>query len=86
MPTYTYVNKKTKKRVELEMTIAEMVAYEEKNTHMQRVYEKMNIVDPAGIGVSKPSNDFTKYVLGKVKAHHPKGNVGGNRWKVPREI
>jgi hypothetical protein len=47
----------------------------------------MNIVDPVGIGVSKPPADFQKYVLGKVKEANPHADaVASKRWNIPREV
>jgi hypothetical protein len=48
----------------------------------------MNLVDPVGIGVSKPPADFQKYVLGKVKAAAPGANkdVFEKRWQIAKEI
>lgn len=87
MPNYTYKNRKTKKLVELSMTISEMERFEEENSaSFERIYSTVNVVDPAGIGVSKPSNDFTKHVLGRIKANHYKSEIGNARWKIPKEI
>ena len=86
MPIYTYQDKKTKKVFDVEMSIAEMEEYETNNPNHLRVYNQVNIVDPAGIGVSKPPADFTKYVLGKVKAANPHNAVGTGRWDIKKEI
>lgn len=86
MPTYSYYNTKTKEEIDIVMSMSEVDAYEAKNTHMQRVYNKVNIVDPAGIGVSKPPADFQKYVLGKVQSANPHTNIGNRRWSIPKEV
>jgi hypothetical protein len=86
MPTYTFRDKRTKKVFNEQMSINDIQAYENQNPHLERVYSTLNIVDPAGIGVQKPPADFTKFVLGKVKANNPLGNVGDRRWKIPKEI
>lgn len=86
MPTYSYRDNKTKKEITISMTIAEMEVYEKNNSHVERIYNVMNIVDPAGIGVSKPSNDFTKHVLGRIKAKNPHSVIGNGRWSIPREF
>lgn len=85
MPTYSYRNKKTGKTFDKVMTMAEMDAYEAANPNIQREYQATPILDPSGMGIQKPSSDFSKYVLGKVKATNPLGNVGERRWSVPRE-
>lgn len=87
MPTYTFRNKKTNKEVTLVMTMAEHTDYVKNNPNMVQVFNQMNIVDPAGIGVSKPPADFQKYVLGKVKAANPHSDaVASKRWDIPKEI
>lgn len=87
MPTYTFMNKKTKKEVTLTMTMAEHEEYVKNNSHMSQVFNQMNIVDPTGIGVTKPPADFQKYVLGKVKAANPQADaVASKRWGIPKEI
>lgn len=86
MPTYTYKDKKTQKVFDVEMSIAEMENYERDNPNHERVYDRVNIVDPAGIGVSKPPSDFSKYVLGRIKAANPHNRVGTGRWDVKKEI
>ena len=47
----------------------------------------MNLVDPVGIGVTKPPSDFQKYVLGKV-AKVPGADKAKleKRWHIPKEI
>lgn len=87
MPTYTYQSKDTGEIFSLSMTISEMEKYEQDNPQHERVYHSVNVVDPAGIGVSKPSNDFQKYVLGRIKASTPGATaIGNRRWKIPTEI
>jgi hypothetical protein len=57
------------------------------NPHVNQVF-RMNIVDPVGAGITKPPSDFSKYVLGKVKATAPGVNKAAieKRWQIPREI
>lgn len=43
------------------------------------------VCDPVRIGVKKAPTDFQKYVMGKIQAKHPKGNVFQKSSK-PREI
>jgi hypothetical protein len=49
---------------------------------------RMNIVDPVGIGVTKPPADFQKYVLGRIKEKVPgaEKSVIEKRWSIKREI
>lgn len=86
MPTYTYLNKTTNERLDVVMSMSEMEKYETNNPHMERCYDQMNIVDPVGIGVSKPPSDFSKYVLGKVaKVPGAQKSQLEKRWPLARE-
>lgn len=86
MPSYSYRDKNTNEEFTVSMSMAEMEKYETDNPHLERVYNTVNIVDPAGIGVSKPPSDFSKHVLGKIKANNPKSEIGNARWGIPKEI
>ena len=86
MPNYSYRNKSTNEEFTVSMSITEMEKYEASNPDLERVYAGMNIVDPVGIGVTRPPSDFSKYVLGKVKAANPHTNIGNRRWSVAKEI
>ena len=86
MPKYTFLDKKTKKRIDMDMPYSELEKFLNHNPNMEQVF-RMNLVDPVGIGVSKPPVDFMKHVIGKVKT------VPGadkdkleKRWVIPREI
>ena len=88
MPNYSYKQINTGKVIELTMTISEMETFEQKfsDTH-ERLYHSVTVVDPVGIGVTKPPADFQKYVLGKVKAGSPGSEaVANRRWHIPKEI
>jgi hypothetical protein len=85
MPTYTYRNAETDEQFDKTMSISEMEQFESENPNLQRIYNPIALVDPAGIGVQKPPSDFSKYVLGKVKERHPRGSVE-KRWHIPKEI
>jgi hypothetical protein len=86
MPSYTYHDTKKNEDATLSMSISEMERFEKNNPHMQRIYNIMNIVDPAGVGVSKPPTDFSKHVLGRIKANNPQSVIGSGRWSIPKEI
>jgi hypothetical protein len=49
------------------MTYDQLKAFLEANPKFNQTF-RMNVVDPVGIGVTKPPSDFQKYVLGKVAA------------------
>lgn len=85
LPNYTYYDKKKKERFTITMTISEMTEFEKDNPQLERVFEPIGIVDPTGLGVQRPPSDFQKYVLGRVKAKHPKGSVE-KRWHIPKEV
>jgi hypothetical protein len=86
MAIYTFRNKKTSKEVDISMPMSEIVDYEKSNPHLERVYSKMNIGDPVNMGITRPPSDFSKYVLGKVKAANPHTEVGNGRWDIKKEI
>ena len=44
------------------------------------------ICDPVRMGVKKAPADFDKYVLGKIKAKHPKHNMGNTKTSHAKEI
>ncbi len=85
MPNYSYYDPESKDTYTLTMTISEMLEYEKENPNLERIYEKLNLVDPVRIGVTRPPSDFQKYVLGKVKANQPLGSVE-KRWTIKKEI
>jgi hypothetical protein len=86
MPSYSYRNKKTGEEFTLDMSISEMEKYETDNPQLERQYSAVGIVDPVGIGVTRPPSDFSKYVLGKIKAANPHTKIGTGRWDVKKEI
>ena len=86
MPTYTFKDKNTGETFDVSMPIAEIDTYENSNPHLERVYAKVAICDPAGIGVSKPPSDFSKYVLGKVATvPGARKEALEKRWTIPKE-
>jgi hypothetical protein len=86
MPSYSYRDNKTNEEFTVIMSISEMEKYEESNPHLERLYGTVAIVDPVGIGVTRPPSDFSKYVLGKIKAANPHTEIGKRRWGVSKEI
>ena len=86
MPTYTFRNKNTGETWNDFMSISNMEKYLNENPDVEQMLTTINIVDPVGIGVTKPPADFQKYILGKVKevpgAHAP---TIEKRWHIPRE-
>ena len=87
MPTYSYHNKNTGEEEDVSMSISEMEEFEKSNPNMERIYKPIAMVDPVGIGVTKPPADFQKYVLGKVKETAPGASaVANKRWHIPKEV
>lgn len=44
------------------------------------------LADPVRLGVTKAPSDFDKYVLGKIKAKHPKHRMGNTKVSHAKEI
>jgi hypothetical protein len=87
MPIYNFQNKKTKKKFTEMMSISERDEYLEKNPNIvQLPPDQLNVGDSIKLGITKPPSDFSKYVLGKIKARHPKGNVERKFGSIAREI
>ena len=86
MASYTFENKDTGEEFTLQMKDVEREQYLKDNPHIQQILTTMTVVDPAGIGVSRPPADFQKYVVGKALqqpgAHDP---IINRRWHIPRE-
>lgn len=87
MPTYNFENTKTGEQYSLSLSISEREKYLEDNPDVIQLLTTLNVVDPVGIGVTRPPSDFQKYVLGKVKdvAGAQKSQVE-KRWQITKEI
>jgi hypothetical protein len=83
---YTFEDTQTNEQFELSMSYDELILFLEENKQVHQVF-KMTLVDPVGIGVTRPPSDFQKYVLGKVK-QMPGANkdVIEKRWQITKEI
>lgn len=84
MPTYQFKNKTTGEEFEDFMSISAKERYLEENTDIDQMLTSLNIVDPVGIGVTRPPSDFSKYVLGRIKETAP-GPALEKRWTIQRE-
>lgn len=83
---YSFEDKETQEQFELNMSYDELLVFLEENKNVHQIF-KMNIVDPVGIGVSKPPSDFQKYVLGKVKTvPGAESSQIEKRWQIAKEI
>ena len=87
MPVYSFEDIETGEEFELEMTYDQLKVFLETNPQFNQTF-RMNLVDPVGIGVTKPPSDFQKYVLGRVKEVAPgaKKDVIEKRWHIPKEV
>ncbi len=86
MPVYSFEDTETSEEFELTMSYEELKQFLEDNPKVNQTF-RMNLVDPVGIGVTKPPSDFQKYVLGKV-ATVPGADKAKleKRWHIPKEI
>ena len=84
---YSFIDTDTEEEFELEMPYDELKGFLEANPKYNQTF-KMNLVDPVGIGVTKPPVDFQKHVLGRIKEAVPGANksVIEKRWQIPKEI
>lgn len=85
MPVYSFEDQETGEEFELQMSYEELKQFLVDNPKVNQTFA-MNIVDPVGIGVTKPPSDFQKYVLGKVKAAPgAQSSAIDRRWGHKRE-
>lgn len=86
MPVYSFANKTTGEEYELTMSYDDLEKYLGEHPEVNQTF-RMNVVDPVGIGVSKPPVDFQKHVLGRIKSSVPNADaVANKRWDIPREV
>lgn len=86
MPVYSFEHSETGEEFSLTMSYDELQQYLADNPKVNQTF-RMNIVDPVGIGVSKPPSDFSKFVLGKVKQiPGAKNDAIEKRWSIPKEV
>jgi hypothetical protein len=85
-PVYSFSNKETGEEYEMTLTYDELNQYLQNHPEVNQTF-RMNLVDPVGIGVTKPPSDFMKNVIGKVK-QAPGANQSAieKRWTIPKEI
>jgi hypothetical protein len=83
---YSFEDKETQEQFDLSMSYDELLMFLEENKNVHQIF-RMNIVDPVGIGITRPPSDFSKYVLGKVKTvAGAQKDVIEKRWTIPKEI
>ena len=62
MPIYSFKIKDTGEEYEMTLSYDEMIKHLEDNPEVNQTF-RMNLVDPVGIGITKPPSDFQKYFL-----------------------
>jgi hypothetical protein len=84
---YSFEDQETGEEFELQMSYDELKEFLANNPQVNQTF-RMNVVDPAGIGVTKPPSDFQKYVLGRVRDTVPGANKAAieKRYSIPKEI
>jgi hypothetical protein len=86
MPIYTIENTKTGECKDITVSYEDLEKLLLKKKYLRRVFKPIMIVDPVGIGVTKPPSDFQKYVLGRVKEKTGGSAIANKRWTIPKEI
>lgn len=86
MPVYSFEHSQTGEEFELTMSYDELQQFLTDHPEVNQTF-RMNIVDPMGIGVSKPPSDFMKNVIGRIKSSAPGASQSAleKRWNIPRE-
>ena len=74
MPIYTFENTKTGEVFDEMMSMSDHDDYLAKNPHIQRVYNKINLVGATG-GI-KTDDLFKDEVLGRIGEHHKNTEMG----------
>lgn len=85
-PIYTIENKKTGECEDINISYDDLERMLNENKNLRRVWKPIMIVDPVGIGITKPPVDFQKGVLGKIKDKTGGKAIANKRWSIPKEI
>ena len=86
MPVYSFHDTETEEEFELQMSYDELKQFLVDNPKVNQTF-RMNLVDPVGIGITKPPSDFQKYVLGRVKEVPGASKKAiEKRWTIPKEV
>ena len=87
MAIYSFEDKETGEEFTLSMSNAEREQFLKDNPNVQQILTRMNIGDPVGLGVTRPPEDFQKYVVSKALeqpgAHRP---AVERRWNLAKEV
>ena len=86
MPIYSFRDKDTQQEFEVTLSMLEREEFLSLNPHVEQILTRMNVVDPVGIGVTKPPSDFQKYVVKRIADGVPGATaVNNKRWEASRE-
>jgi len=84
MPRYTFEDENGEQSI-VEMKMAELDDFKEKNPNLHQVFTSPQTVDPILLGRERPPADFQKYVIDKIKAKTPGHSMDSTRWPTSRE-
>lgn len=86
MAYYSFKDKETGEEFDLEMPISERDQFLADNPNVIQLIRSINFGDSARLGIKKPPADFSKYVLGKVKAANPLAPAMERRFNIQKEV
>lgn len=90
MPVYTFANRETGEEQTLEMKISERDEFEKDHPELEQVFggSTLAIGDPLKLGVSKNPRmiEFQKYVMPRIAAANPLGNIGKTNFQLRKEF
>lgn len=80
MPTYEFVNKKTKKLEEHTMSVSAYDAFKENNPHLERYYSDAPMFSYSGGGdfAGKKTDNTWKEVMSKIAEQNPRSPLADN--------
>lgn len=83
MPTYTFLNKRTKKIEDHVMSMSDYDTFKEKNKHLERYYEEAPAFNYAGRGdaLRNKTDNTWKEVLSKISEKHPSSQLAKEHGK-----
>lgn len=80
MPNYDILHKPTGEVKEMFMTILELETFLRENPEFEVTFLKMQVGDPAILGVQRPPEDFTNHVLAPIERHYNNGKQRETRF------
>lgn len=80
MPNYDILHKPTGEVKEMFMTLLELETFLRENPEFEVTFLKMQVGDPAILGVQRPPSDFTNHVLAPIERHYNNGKQRDTRF------